>query len=55
MAYEEVSGKNYKAIFQILIALDKLEESVFEKNRTSRSYDETTLNLKDAKNYLEKF
>lgn len=52
---EEVSAKNYKAIFQILIALDKLEESVFEKNRTSRSYDETNLNLKDAKNYLENF
>lgn len=51
----EIENKNSTAIFQILISLDKLDESVFNKKRTSRDVFETKLNLEDAKNYLKKF
>lgn len=50
----EIENKNSTAIFQILIALDKLDESVFNKRRISRDVFETELNLEDAKNYLNK-
>lgn len=50
----EIENKNSTAIFQILIALDKLDESVFNKRRTSRDVFETELNLEDAKIYLRK-
>lgn len=40
-------------VFQILIALDNLEEPVFGKGRSSRSICETELNLRDARNYLD--
>jgi len=47
------SGKGI-AIFQILVALDRLEEPAFHENRNGRGADETELNIRDAKQYLKK-
>ena len=41
------------AIFQILVALDQLEEPAFHKNRNGRGSNETELNIRDAKQYLK--
>lgn len=41
----EIENKNDTAIFQILIALDKLDEAVFNNKRTSRDVFETELNF----------
>ena len=48
----EIEKNNTSPIFQIMIALDNLEESIFNKDRTGYAFDEIELNLKDAKTYL---
>ncbi|SHH78851.1 hypothetical protein [Winogradskyella jejuensis] len=50
----ELENENGIAVFQILVALDRLDEPAFNKNRTGRGVDETELNLRDAKEYLNK-
>ena len=50
----ELENENGIAVFQILIALDRLVEPVFNKNRTGQGVDETELNVRDAKQYLKK-
>ncbi|WP_322549151.1 hypothetical protein [Flavobacterium psychraquaticum] len=50
----ELENEKGLAIFQILIALDRLDEPAFNKNRTGRAFDETELNIRDAKNYMKK-
>jgi len=48
----ELDNKNSIPIFQILVALDRFHEPAFHKNRNSRGADETELNIRDAKEYL---
>ncbi|WP_422106226.1 hypothetical protein [Winogradskyella sp.] len=48
----ELKSSNYIPVFQILVALDKLEEPAFGQDRSSRYYDDMELNMRDAKNYL---
>jgi hypothetical protein len=50
----ELQNENGIAVFQILIGLDRLDEPVFNENRTGQGVDETELNIKDAKQYLKK-
>lgn len=50
----EVKNENGIAVFQILIGLDRLDEPVFNENRTGQGVDETELNIRDAKQYLKK-
>ncbi|HEX9825446.1 MAG TPA: hypothetical protein VGA80_02525 [Flavobacteriaceae bacterium] len=50
----ELENENGIAIFQLLIALDRLEEPAFNEKRTGRGADETELNIRDAKEYLNK-
>lgn len=50
---EELINENTSSVFQILIALDRLDEPAFHKDRNSRYYDDVELNIRDAKNYLE--
>jgi hypothetical protein len=49
-----VKNENGIAVFQILIGLDRLDEPVFNENRTGQGADETELNIRDAKQYLKK-
>lgn len=48
----ELEYGNGISIFQILVALDRLDEPAFSEKRTGRAADETELNIKDAKHYL---
>jgi len=50
----ELENENGIAVFQILIGLDRLDEPVFNENRTGQGVDETELNIRDAKKYLKK-
>jgi hypothetical protein len=51
---DELLIKGAPAVFQILIALDNIEESVFGKDRNgSFSGDDMKLNIRDAEIYLE--
>jgi hypothetical protein len=50
----ELENNQYYAIYQILIALDYLEENVFSKSRTGRDDSEFELNRIDALSYLNK-
>jgi hypothetical protein len=50
----ELESENGIAVFQILVGLDRLDEPAFNKNRTGRGADETELNLRDGKEYLNK-
>jgi hypothetical protein len=50
----ESEMENSIPIYQILIALDYLNEPVFAENRFSRDSAEIELNIRDAKNYLKK-
>lgn len=50
----ELENENGIAVFQILIGLDRLEEPVFNENRTGQGVDEKELNIRDAKQYLNK-
>ena len=49
---EELNHKNGAPIFQILVALERFDEPAFHAERNSRSYDETELNIRDSKIYL---
>ncbi|SDI63442.1 hypothetical protein [Winogradskyella thalassocola] len=51
----ELENDNSIAVFQLLIALDRLEEPVFNKTRTGQGANETELNIRDAKQYLNKY
>lgn len=51
---EELKNENEAPVFQILIGLDRIGEPAFAKGRTSRYYDQTDQNLRDAENYLKK-
>lgn len=51
---EEFKKNNTIPVYQILVALDRLEEPVFHSERTGTAADETDLNMRDAKNYLDK-
>ena len=48
----ELEKENGIAVFQILVGLDRLEEPAFNENRTGRGADETELNFRDGKEYL---
>ncbi|WGK64964.1 hypothetical protein [Croceiramulus getboli] len=48
----ELESKSEIAVFQILVGLDRLEESTFNKNRSGRAVDESELNFRDAEKYL---
>jgi len=50
----ELDNSHDIPIFQILVALDILEEPAFNDSRTGRGSTETELNIKDAKDYLNK-
>lgn len=50
----ELDNKFEISIFQILVALDILEEPAFNDSRTGRGSTETELNIKDAHNYLNR-
>ena len=50
----ELQKENGIAVFQILVGLDRLEEPAFNESRTGRGANETELNLRDAKEYLNK-
>ncbi len=50
----ELENENGIAVFQILIGLDRLDEPVFNENRTGQDVNETELNLLDAKEYLNR-
>lgn len=50
----EVESNNTDALYQLLIALDNLEEQVFGEDREgSYGASDTELNIRDAKAYLE--
>ena len=48
----EINKNNAGVVFQLMIALDNLEEPIFNKERSSYSTAEIELNMRDAKNYL---
>jgi len=48
----EVENKT-ECVFQIMIALDNLEEPIFVEDRSGYSTLETEFNLRDARNYLD--
>ena len=50
----ELKSDSKTTLFQILVALDSLGESAFHENRTGRAADEIELNIRDAKEYLNK-
>jgi len=50
----ELKNNQKATIFQILVALDSLGEPSFHEERTGRAADETELNIRDAKEYLNK-
>ena len=50
----EVENQNENMLFQLLVALDRFDEPAFNEIRTGRGADETELNLRDAKEYLNK-
>ncbi|RXG14195.1 hypothetical protein DSM03_101312 [Leeuwenhoekiella aestuarii] len=52
LGIEVAANNNETTLFQLLVALDQLDEPVFPKTRRSRAADETELNLRDAKSYL---
>ncbi len=49
----ELESENSIAVFQILVALDLLNEKPFAEERNARDSNETELNLRDAKEYLK--
>lgn len=48
----EVDNENSATTFQLMIAIDKLDDAIFSKERTGRSFDEIEMNMLDAKKYL---
>ncbi len=51
--YIELQNEKVIAIFQLLVALDRLEEPAFHKSRNGRGVNEIELNIRDAKQYLK--
>ena len=52
----EIDLKDHNAVYQLLIALDNLEEPVFNADRKGGSgAHETELNFRDGRDYLEKY
>lgn len=49
----EFENGNTDAFFQLMIAIDKLDEPIFHGKRTSRSFDENEMNIRDVKEYLK--
>jgi hypothetical protein len=45
----ELENENGIAVFQILVGLDRLNEPVFDENRTGRGADQTQLNLRNGR------
>src|SRR5690606_6367451 len=45
--WTELDNENGIAIFQLLVALDRLEEPAFNEKRTGRGADEIELNIRD--------
>ena len=52
---KELKKQEPIAVYQLMIALGNLEEPVFHKNRTGSAFNETDLNLRDAKLYIETY
>ena len=50
----ELQSGNEIPVFQILIGLNRMGEPAFAKGITSRYYDQTEQNLRDAENYLKR-
>jgi len=50
----EVAANCDTVLFQLLVALDRLDEPVFPRTRSSRAADDNALNLRDARAYLNK-
>jgi len=48
----EIENGNSGPLFQLMIALDNIEEPVFHEARSGHTIDEIELNLRDAKSYL---
>lgn len=48
----EIQKNNSGVVFQLMIALDNLEEPIFHRDRMSYSIEEIELNMRDAANYL---
>jgi len=52
---DEIKLNDIQAVYQILISLSNMDEPVFNSDRKGGSaFYETELNLRDAKDYLEK-
>ena len=50
----ELENENADTVYQLMIALGNLEEPIFNIDRNgSSAFNETELNLRDAKKYLE--
>jgi len=50
----ELEKENVDTVYQLMIALGNLEESIFNIDRNgSSAFNETELNLRDARKYLE--
>ena len=50
----ELENENADTVYQLMIALGNLEEPIFNIDRNgSTAFNETELNLRDAKNYLK--
>lgn len=49
---DEIQQDNKEVIFQLMIALDNLEEPVFHPDRSGYASFELELNIRDAKTYL---
>jgi hypothetical protein len=49
----EMELKNTGPLFQLMVALNNIEEPVFSASRTGFAHFETELNLKDAELYLD--
>jgi hypothetical protein len=51
----ELENENSDTVYQLMIALGNLEEPIFNLDRNgSSAFNETELNLRDAKEYLNK-
>ncbi len=51
----ELGQEEPNGLFQLMIALDNLNEPVFAGDRTGYAYHEIELNRRDAKRYLTSF
>lgn len=49
---EELNNNHSNNIYQLMIALQNLDEPIFNPKRTGSSFFETELNIRDVKRYL---